>query len=146
MYNGDGSLKSYTPQKEALNNVVGAGMSLLTGNPIRAITGLVSGISAVMRPQRQTEQARQELTAMADVVMFSGCKDTQTSADTFVGGVGATGAMSYAFMRALNELGHQPVSYLVLLARIRDILSQKYSQKPQLSTGRPMDMNAPFFM
>jgi hypothetical protein len=38
----------------------------------------------------------------ADVVSWSGCKDSQTSADTYEDGV-AVGAMSYAFMLSMSE-------------------------------------------
>ena len=39
----------------------------------------------------------------ADVVMFSGCKDYQTSADTNVSGFGATGAASFAFVNTVRR-------------------------------------------
>ncbi|CAG8727432.1 13452_t:CDS:2, partial [Cetraspora pellucida] len=66
----------------------------------------------------------------ADVIMFSGCKDEQTSADATMGG-SATGAMSYALIKTLNENSEQ--TYHSLLNNIRNILHDKYSQKPQLS-------------
>ena len=40
----------------------------------------------------------------ADVVMFSGCKDYQTSADTNVSGFGATGAASFAFVNTVRRV------------------------------------------
>lgn len=48
----------------------------------------------------------------------------------------ATGAMSYAFIRALSKNPQQ--SYQQLLSSIRDELSGKYSQKPQLSCSHPL--------
>ncbi|NEJ83398.1 hypothetical protein GR268_43810, partial [Rhizobium leguminosarum] len=39
--------------------------------------------------------------SQADVVMFSGCSDEQTSADTSIQG-SRTGAMSYAFIATLR--------------------------------------------
>ncbi|CAG8590607.1 20385_t:CDS:2 [Cetraspora pellucida] len=66
----------------------------------------------------------------ADVIMFSGCKDEQTSADATMGGT-ATGAMSYALITTLKEDSNQ--TYHSLLNNIRNILHDKYSQKPQLS-------------
>ena len=41
------------------------------------------------KAQEITEQTR---SSQGDVVMFAGCKDYQTSADTSVQGYGATGA------------------------------------------------------
>ncbi|KAJ9049401.1 Ca(2+)-dependent cysteine protease [Entomophthora muscae] len=60
-------------------------------------------------------------------------------------GVGSTGAMSYALITTLNKNPHN-LSYLQLLKEVRDILRGKYSQIPQLSSGRPMDMNQSFNM
>ena len=57
------------------------------------------------------------------------------SADATEGGQ-ATGAMSYAFIRALTKNPQQ--SYAQLLNSIRDELAAKYSQKPQLSCSHPL--------
>ena len=48
----------------------------------------------------------------------------------------ATGAMSWAFMAALEKKPQQ--SYVELLNSIRDLLESKYSQLPQLSSSHPM--------
>ncbi|CAI2167545.1 19380_t:CDS:10 [Funneliformis geosporum] len=68
----------------------------------------------------------------ADIIMFSGCKDTQTSADAQEAGE-ATGAMSHALVKSLR-LNPNP-TYQELLNSIRDVLKAKYAQKPQLSTS-----------
>ncbi|KAH8926451.1 hypothetical protein BT69DRAFT_1259287 [Atractiella rhizophila] len=82
-------------------------------------------------------------TSPADVIMFSGCRDDQTSADTQVQGE-ATGAMSYAFIASLTKYPQQ--SYLQLLKTIREELKEKYSQKPQLSACHPIDTDLLFIM
>ena len=48
----------------------------------------------------------------------------------------ATGAMSWAFISALKKNPQQ--SYVQLLNSIRDELSAKYTQKPQLSCSHPL--------
>lgn len=48
----------------------------------------------------------------------------------------ATGAMSYAFIRALSKNPQQ--SYQQLLTSIREELAGKYAQKPQLSCSHPL--------
>ena len=48
----------------------------------------------------------------------------------------ATGAMSWAFINALKKNPQQ--SYVQLLNSIRDELSTKYTQKPQLSCSHPL--------
>lgn len=86
-------------------------------------------------------------TTKAIVVMFSGCRDDQTSADTKINNQ-ATGAMSYAFRKTLEK--HQGViSYVDLLAGMREALHngpKTFTQVPQLSFGRPMDMSQAFVM
>ncbi|KAL4251151.1 peptidase C14B family protein [Abortiporus biennis] len=79
----------------------------------------------------------------ADVISWSGCKDSQTSADTVEDGL-ATGAMSYAFMSSLRRNPNQ--TYQELLISIREILRQKYSQKPQLSSSHKIDTGVKFIM
>lgn len=91
--------------------------------------------------------------APAAQISFSGCKDSQTSADTYEDGA-AAGAMSYvrlsppaagrrrtgadvchaqAFISALKA---RPVqTYQELLQSVRKILKERYSQKPQLSSS-----------
>ncbi|KAI0643988.1 caspase domain-containing protein [Trametes meyenii] len=79
----------------------------------------------------------------ADVISWSGCKDSQTSADTWEQGV-ATGAMSYAFMTSLHQNPNQ--TYQELLRSIRVILRKRYSQKPQLSSSHRIDTNLRFII
>jgi hypothetical protein len=56
----------------------------------------------------------------ADVIMLSGCKDAQTSADASDAGK-ATGAMSWAFIKVMNETSQ--LSYQGLLCATRDLLA-----------------------
>lgn len=84
-------------------------------------------------------------TALADVIQFSGCRDEQTSADAFIGGE-ATGAMSYALIKAFEDFGVNQ-TYAELLRNIRTTLYGKYKQIPQMSTGhRMMDLDSKFGM
>ena len=81
------------------------------------------------------EKAKLTKTSPADVIMWSGSKDDQTSQDAQIGGQ-ATGAMSWAFISALKKNPQQ--SYVGLLNSIRDELESKYTQKPQLSCSHPL--------
>lgn len=83
-------------------------------------------------------------TSRADVYLYSGCRDDQTSADTSVDGE-ATGAMTWAFTTALQK--NPNLSYWSILDAMRQVLNsgpRKYTQVPQLSTGRQSDINQPF--
>ncbi|KAF8504310.1 caspase domain-containing protein [Russula emetica] len=86
---------------------------------------------------------QQAKSSPADVVCFSGCKDSQTSADTVQDGV-AVGAMSYAYLKVLKR--NPQISYLDLLRGVREILKKKYSQRPQLSATHEVDISRPFIM
>ncbi|KAJ3526668.1 hypothetical protein NMY22_g10076 [Coprinellus aureogranulatus] len=85
----------------------------------------------------------------ADVICFSACKDDETSADTFSGGV-AVGAMSYGFIKALVLIAallseqdrHQ--TYDELLAHLRETLIPKYHQKAQISCTQPLELERQF--
>ncbi|KAI0127222.1 caspase domain-containing protein [Xylariales sp. AK1849] len=89
------------------------------------------------------KKTRDTRTSPADVIMWSGSKDDQTSADATIAQQ-ATGAMSWAFISAIKQNPRQ--SYVELLNSIRDVLQTKYSQKPQLSCSHPLDTNLLFVM
>lgn len=97
--------------------------------------------------------AQAEEVIPANVVMLSGCKDVQTSADVHdttsfglkpgTGACGAGGACTCSMIKALQSLP-QP-SWVELLQEMRKILkSGSYSQIPQLSCSRQMTMTSPF--
>lgn len=90
---------------------------------------------------KATKIARETRTSEADVIQWSGCKDSQTSADATEAGK-ATGAMSFAFITSMDAQPNQ--TYQQLLVSIREILRNKYEQKPQLSCSHPMDTSILF--
>ncbi|KXN72140.1 peptidase C14 [Conidiobolus coronatus NRRL 28638] len=146
VYNDEGKLKSYNPAKVAVSTLASVGMSYMSGNLIGAAMGLKDGIEKIVNGKNATEKNKREKASLADVVMFSGgCKDDQTSADTQEQGVGSTGAMSYALIKSLKSEPYD-LTYIQLLNSVRQILRGKYQQLPQLSSGRPMDMNHKFMM
>ena len=121
--------------------VLGAAMDYARGD----IGGMVSGLFSTFRTATNTGSAedytKQTRSSGADVIMLSGCKDCQTSADATEAGK-ATGAMSWAFVSVLSQ--YPQVSYVQLLNLTRDLLASKYSQKPQMSASHPIDMNQLF--
>mmetsp|Transcript_9765 Transcript_9765/g.26606 ORF Transcript_9765/g.26606 Transcript_9765/m.26606 type:complete len:309 (-) Transcript_9765:913-1839(-) len=89
----------------------------------------------------------------AKFVMFSGSEDAQTSADvsnvnTFelpdpAGKAG--GACTSTLLSVLNNLNGQPVTWIELLRRMRQVLKQKgFDQVPQLASSRLLDVNHQF--
>ncbi|KAJ3084046.1 Ca(2+)-dependent cysteine protease [Quaeritorhiza haematococci] len=144
LYLPDGTLKQTSVAGKAGKTLLGAATAYATGGKIAAGMALFNGLKGLTGMNDAKKVTEQQKTSVADVVMFSGCKDRQTSADTAVSGFGATGAMSYALIQSLSR--HPHPTYGQLLQSVRDILRAKYSQIPQLSSGRLMDMNTPFIM
>jgi hypothetical protein len=111
------------------------------------IGGMASTAMGLFKKVTQGDEVYQRnlrtKTSPADVVMWSGSKDTQTSADASIGGE-ATGAMSYAFISALKKNPQQ--SYVQLLNSIRSELEGKYDQKPQLSCSHPLGGSPAFLI
>ncbi|KAL4066884.1 caspase domain-containing protein [Scleroderma citrinum] len=143
VYSTEGKIKEPNLAAEAGMGVLSAVTSYARrdmGGVFRSVTGLVK--TATGSTQKADRYARATKSSPADCISFSGCKDSQTSADTQAAGR-ATGAMSYAFVQALRRNSQQ--SYQQLLISIRDILrSGGYGQKPQLSSSHPMDTNILF--
>ncbi|CAG8461306.1 10169_t:CDS:2 [Ambispora gerdemannii] len=143
IYSTKGVIKEPNLLAEGGSVLLNAGMSYLRRDYKGIADSLKSFGKKAMSGNKINEKNKQQKSSQADVLMFSGCKDIQTSADAHEGGEN-TGAMSYAFISSLRK--NQKVSYQQLLSMIRDILASKYSQKPQLSASHPMDMNLMFMM
>lgn len=74
-----------------------------------------------------------------DVIMISGCNDTQTSSDANFNGKFA-GAMRWALMKSLQD--KPEITWAELLKNMRSLLKNAgFTQIPQLSTGRKFDIN-----
>ncbi|OJJ44362.1 hypothetical protein ASPZODRAFT_71866 [Penicilliopsis zonata CBS 506.65] len=135
VYSTQGILKEPNLAKEAAQDLFSAISSYGNGD----FSGMASTAMGFLKKATRGDAARQRTvmtkTSPADVVMFSGSKDTQTSADTFQDGE-ARGALSWAFIKTLQQAPHQ--SYLQLLNNIRSELEGKYTQKPQLSCSHPL--------
>ncbi|KAL4814715.1 caspase domain-containing protein [Aspergillus spinulosporus] len=135
VYSTQGILKEPNLAKEAASDLFSAinsyGRGDLNGVAQTAI-GFFKKAAIGDSARRRTMRTK---TSPADVVMFSGSKDSQTSADTFQDGE-ARGALSWAFIKVLQR--HPHLSYVQLLNLIRAELEGKYTQKPQLSCSHPL--------
>ncbi|KAF9102101.1 Ca(2+)-dependent cysteine protease [Mortierella sp. GBA35] len=135
----------YIRGSSALANL---GHELVEGNfDAEAIKELQEKWQKLQLEEREFARQVSLKAADADVIMFSGCKDDQTSADVKVtrgGKSSSNGAMTYAFTKCIRENPEQ--SYQEMLNNIRDNLKEKYKQKPQLSSSRPMNMQELFHM
>ena len=74
------------------------------------------------------------------VYMISGCMDSQTSADAYINNK-FQGAMTWALLDTLKN--NNDLSWKELLLDMRDKLKKsKFTQVPQLSSGRELDLNS----
>ncbi|KAF2278478.1 metacaspase CasB [Westerdykella ornata] len=140
IYSTQGVLKEPNLAKEAGMGLLG----IVSSYARKDIGGMISGATGLFKKVTQGDESRKRAlrtkTSPADVIMWSGSKDTQTSADASIQGE-ATGAMSWAFINSLKKNPQQ--SYVQLLNSIRDELEGKYTQKPQLSSSHPLSKPCP---
>ncbi|KJZ75860.1 Metacaspase-1A [Hirsutella minnesotensis 3608] len=143
VYSTKGILKEPNLAKEAGQGLLSALGSYARGD----LGGVASSIFGLAKSAYKGDSAHKKTietrTSPADVIMWSGSRDDQTSADATIDAQ-ATGAMSWAFITAIKQNPQQ--SYVELLNSIRDILATKYTQKPQLSCSHPLDTNLLFVM
>ncbi|UKZ87458.1 uncharacterized protein TrAFT101_003255 [Trichoderma asperellum] len=143
IYSTQGILKEPNLAKEAGQGLLGVISSYSQGD----MGGVANNIIGFFKKATTGDDAHNRTlatkTSPADVIMWSGSKDDQTSADATIASQ-ATGAMSWAFVTALKKNPQQ--SYVQLLNSIRDELATKYTQKPQLSCSHPLNTNLLFVM
>ncbi|CAG8794563.1 17539_t:CDS:2, partial [Gigaspora margarita] len=121
IYSTQGIIKEHNLLSEGGNTIMNAGMSYLRGDVNAIKTSLMSFGKRAMSGNKIAEKNKAEKSSQADVVMFNATEAGQN-----------TGAMSYAFITALRANKYQ--TYQQLLNSLRDILRDKYTQRPQLST------------
>ncbi|KAJ2771729.1 Ca(2+)-dependent cysteine protease [Coemansia nantahalensis] len=143
-YSHQGKLKNERALSYVGKTLLEAKDKYFQGNLAGALKGLVKSMDMAVTGDEKLDKARRTKSTMGDVIMFSGCKDGQTSADTKSEDLSFTGAMSYALISSMNARPHQ--TYVQLLQDVRRRLAPKYEQVPQLSAGRLMDMNTIFIM
>ncbi|CAG8693591.1 13078_t:CDS:2, partial [Gigaspora margarita] len=126
-YSTRGMVKAPKELADSKTELMSAGMALLSGNKKQLMSFVKQKAPTIMK----TGKNLMSKSSKADVIMLSGCKDEQTSADAYEEGR-STGAMSFAFIKTMSA--NRNLTYQQLLNNIRDVLASKYTQKPQLST------------
>ncbi|QOU20662.1 hypothetical protein BRETT_000373 [Brettanomyces bruxellensis] len=140
----DGGIKEYNIWKESGGDALNILMGYASRNPMEMFSGAKNIYKrfTTNSSSNRDEIVRKKMSA-ADVIMFSGCKDSQTSADAQEAG-NFTGALSWAFIKVISQ---NPVqSYLTMLQNLRTVLATKYTQKPQLSSSHQIDPNLRFII
>lgn len=143
IYSTSGILKEPNLAKEAGQGLLGVVSAYARGDMGGMMSTAMGFLKKATKGDEAYERTLKTKTSPADVIMWSGSKDDQTSQDAQIAGQ-ATGAMSWAFIAALKKNPQQ--SYVQLLNSIREELSTKYTQKPQLSCSHPLDTNLLYVM
>lgn len=79
-----------------------------------------------------------------NVIMISGCMDSQTSAEAFIENK-AQGAMTWSLIESINQIPN--CTWRELLKSMRDLLkTNKYTQIPQMSTHPFYDIGSTLFI
>lgn len=141
VYTTSGNIKEPNVIAGVGKGLMGAALNYARGDVMGMAKGLFSTFSTAKNTNGAEEVTKQTRSSGADVVMLSGCKDSQTSADATEAGK-ATGACSFAFLTVMNQ--YPQLTYKQMLNAVRDVLASKYSQKPQLSSSHPIDMDLLF--
>jgi len=80
------------------------------------------------------------LETLGNVIMISGCMDSQKSADAPIN-LSHQGAMTWSFLDAIKS--NPNITWNDLVLNMRSTLSKSFfSQTPQLSSGKPLDLNS----
>ncbi|KAH7161857.1 caspase domain-containing protein [Dactylonectria macrodidyma] len=143
VYSTKGVLKEPNLAKEAGQGLLGAYAAYLKDDVAGMATSILNFTKSALNGNEGYQKTIETRTSPADVVMWAGSKDDQTSADATIDSK-ATGAMSWAFITALTAKPQQ--SYVELLNNIRNLLEPNYTQKPQLSCSHPLDTDLLFVM
>lgn len=155
IYNINGNLEIVESNRnETIAKLIGGGTRLLLNkqNKQRARMRFAMDVVDIAKEARNGRDKRSEAakaghiesnTTTADIIMFSGCKDDQTSADATIKGE-ATGAMSYALIQTLKKHRGENLSYTDLLREMRRSLEGRFTQVPCLSAGRKLKLDQPF--
>jgi len=85
---------------------------------------------------RQTE-------TKCNVVSWSGCMDTQTSADAWISGEFA-GALTATFLKVLRDPNQDKSYETIYKTLLQDLKKDGYTQRPQLSAGKVIDVTQKF--
>lgn len=143
VYATSGKIKEPNVLAGVGKGVLSAAMDYARGDMASVFKGLFQTAMTAKNTSSAEAVTKETRSSGADVVMLSGCKDSQTSADA-VEANKATGACSWAFVTVMKK--YPRLTYYQLLNAVRDELVDKYSQKPQMSSSHPIDLSLTFIV
>jgi len=138
IYTPTGKYEGTGPSKAHIaSSLLDAGLTFLKGDHTGALKKAGGTLWEGFSTKFGSPEKQKSNSSPAEVIMISGCRDDQTSADASIAGK-PTGAMSFALMTFLHK---NPNPCLIdLLNGMRDLMiEKKFTQIPQMSTSHEMD-------
>lgn len=125
------------PDAPSLERYLPSPLDLLASESGRALSGRTR---TALVPRSRAQRGKQDV-VVADIneVLLTGCRDTQTSADAYIGG-SYNGALTYHLVKALREKKGK-LTYRQWHQRTLELLAKgDYDQVPQLE-GRAVNLD-----
>lgn len=138
VYNKDGSLQKFNAALESAKFSGATANNLIHLRLGGALISMYSSVVTAKSGKKARQKAQETRSSKADVIMISGCDDSECAYEFGERGAAErSGALTTAIAKVFRE--HRQLSYLDFLKQIR-IETKRWGQHPQLSSGRPMDM------
>ncbi|KAJ3145589.1 Ca(2+)-dependent cysteine protease [Geranomyces michiganensis] len=100
-------------------------------------------VNTRLHDRRWMQKTREHKTGLADIIMISGCRDSQFSQETMNAETQESGgALSTALIKILTQ--NKSTTYSALLHQVRTVLAEDFKQVPTISCARVMDLHTPF--
>ncbi|KAI9313542.1 caspase domain-containing protein [Dichotomocladium elegans] len=141
MYRTNGRVMKESLLKTATKDILAAGLHFMNGDKTEMYDTFSLLSKKVLKTRHIEKTNKYTKGSKADIIMFSGCRDNQYSADAREENQ-RTGALTYAFTKILNTKPNP--TYRELLTDIRNTLKIRYDQIPQLSSSHEMNLDCTF--
>jgi len=139
-HSGSNTRELRPPDAKRIERFLPSPLDLLAAESGRRLRGAVKGQRALLR--KGTKKGKDIVNVNIPELLITGCRDTQTSADAYIGGT-YNGALTYNLVEAIKEKKGQ-LTYRELHARTIELLKKgKFDQVPQLE-GRAANFDRLF--
>lgn len=128
-HSGSNTRELRPPDAKRIERFLPSPLDLLAAESGRRLRGAVRGQRALLR--KGTKKGKDIVNVNIPELLITGCRDTQTSADAYIGGT-YNGALTYNLVEAIKEKKGR-LTYRELHARTIELLKKgKFDQVPQL--------------
>jgi hypothetical protein len=129
-----------SPDEPVINRYLPSPWDIMAQESGRRLRGTVRG--TLRRSRRAARRRSNVLAANIGEVLITGCRDTQTSADAYIGG-SYNGALTYSLVAALREAKGKVTNRQLHANTVAKLRQQDFDQVPQLE-ARKAAFDRPF--